>query len=521
MPPPLANSLAVHLATALCRGQLGLAAPLIEVQVHLAPGLPTFHIVGLPATAVRESKERVRAALENCGFEFPAGRITVSLAPADLPKDGGRYDLPIAIGILQASAQLRTGAEFGAPCELYGELGLGGELRPVRGLLPAAAEASRARHQILIPAANRGEALLVARAVDVHALTHLREVCALLGAARTRAGASPGTIAGSDAAASCSAPLPGDAFLDVADVRGQHLGKRALLVAAAGGHSMLLHGPPGAGKSMLAQRLPGLLPPLTHAEALEVAMVASASAAGFDPRSFGRRPFRAPHHTASAHAIVGGGPHARPGEVSLAHKGVLFLDELPEFDRRVLEALRQPLESGNVAISRARVQALYPAAFQLIAAMNPCPCGESAETGACRCTPAQIRAYRGRLSAPLLDRIDLHVSLARVAARDITAGARSAPDSAQLAALVRCTRERQLARRGKLNHELTPSELHLHAPLAHAAARLLEQAFEQLQLTARSYHRLLRVARTLADLDGSDAVELAHVAEAVQLRREP
>jgi len=512
----------MQVATTLCRAQVGLHAPLVQVEVHLGSGLPVFAIVGLPAAAVRESKQRVRAAIENCGFEFPAGRITVNLAPADLPKEGGRFDLPIALGILLASGQVSSQAprERGESSarEFYGELSLSGELKPVKGVLLAAAHAAQARHEMLVPRANAGEARVVARAEAVVGADHLLEACGVL------RGERPPRCAESMIERAMGAPPSSERApehaLDLRDVRGQYQAKRALVIAAAGGHSLLLTGPPGSGKTMLAQRLPGLLPPLTTAEALESAMIASASAAGFDPRSFGFRPFRAPHHTASAHAIVGGGSQARPGEASLAHHGVLFLDELPEFDRRVLDALREPLESGVIAVSRARMHASYPAAFQLVAAMNPCPCGYLGDAiNECRCTPGQIDRYRARVSGPLLDRIDLHVEVARVPVTDLGASAAAHDEStASAAARVARARTRQIERAGKLNRDLAASELDA-VRLSPSARRLLEEAFDRLRLTARSYHRVLRVARTIADVERSDSIEPPHVAEAVQLRR--
>jgi magnesium chelatase family protein len=405
----------VAVARVACRAQLGLTAPLVQVEVSLASGLPSFCIVGLPATVIKESKERVRAALTNSGFIFPAGRITVSLAPAELPKEGGRFDLPIALGVLLASGQLRDCPQGELPQEYYGELGLTGELKPVRGLLLAAVHARRHGHELIVPRGNALEACAAAPS-QVRAAGHLLEVCAHV------SGASP-----LPPHPTCEQPaIDGDAGpatrLDLADVRGQWLAKRALVIAAAGEHSLLLIGPPGSGKTMLAQRLPGLLPPLADSEALEVAAMAAASAGGFVPEQYGQRPFRAPHHSSSTAALVGGGARALPGEVSLAHRGVLFLDELPEFARVTLEALREPLESGTVSVTRAALQNRYPAPFQLIAAMNPCPCGRLGDASAnCRCTPAQIHGYRGRISAPLLDRLDMHVEVPRLAAREFSA----------------------------------------------------------------------------------------------------
>ncbi len=500
-----------NLATLLCRAQVGLTAPLVQVEVAVGSGLPSFHLVGLPATVVRESRDRVRAALLSCGFDFPGGQIVVNLAPAEIPKEGGRFELPIALGILIASGQLRTRLCDCSACELYGELGLGGEIKSVRGILLAAAHACRDGHELIVPAASAAEASIAATTA-VRGASHLKEVCRhFAGEAPLRAHASRGDR---PSPAPSGGPLP-----DISDVRGQFQAKRALLIAAAGGHNLLMIGPPGCGKSMLAQRLPGLLPPLTEAEALDCAAIASVSAEGFDMGGFGCRPFRSPHHTASAVALIGGGAHARPGEISLAHHGVLFLDELPEFDRRVLEALREPLEAGVVRVARAAARADYPAAFQLIAAMNPCPCGHLGDpAGTCRCTPIQAQRYRARISGPLLDRLDLHIQVPPLDAGDFAEDLPRAERTAVLAARVAAARSRQWSRQGRCNARLTDAQVDHCCTLEPQARALLDRTMRHLSFSARTRQRILKVARTIADVDGREAIAETHVSEAVMLR---
>ncbi len=525
------------------RAREGMAAPAVTVEVQAAGGLPAMNIVGLAEMAVRESKDRVRGALHNGRFQIPAGRITVNLAPADLPKEGGRFDLPIALGVLGASGQVRIKAL--PDLEFLGELALSGDLRPVQGVLPAALAARDAGRALVLPRENAAEAGLV-KGLRIHPAAHLLEVCAHLN------GEAPlGTYLAADID-------PVEAlYADLSEVRGQAQAKRALEVAAAGAHSLLFIGPPGTGKSMLASRLPGLLPALSEGEALEVAAIRSVSGVEtFDPAHWRQRPFRSPHHTASAIALVGGGANPRPGEISLAHLGVLFLDELPEYERRVLEVLREPLESGHIHISRAARQVRFPARFQLIAAMNPCPCGYLGDPGGrCRCTAEQVARYRARLSGPLLDRIDLHVEVPRLRPEEMTAppgasrpgttegtppdarpGRRSSArtvipanppaalgaeilTSAQVRARVEAARERQFSRQGKPNQALEPREIERHCPLDIAGQRLMTQAMARLGLSPRGYHRVLKVGRTIADLAGSEGIAISHLSEAIGYRR--
>ncbi len=492
------------LALVHSRARAGVHAPAVRVEVHLAGGLPSMSIVGLPEAAVREAKDRVRAAIQCAQFEFPARRITVNLAPADLRKDGGRFDLAIALGILAASGQVPL--EALRDIEFLGELGLTGELRAVDGVLPAALVAAAAGHRLVVPAGNGAEAAL-AREVQASTARTLLEVCAALEGRKTL----PPALA---------PPAVRSHGADMADVRGQAHARRALEVAAAGNHHLLLIGPPGCGKTLLASRLTGLLPEASEAEALQSAAIASVSGRGLDPARWRERPYRNPHHTASAVALVGGGAEPRPGEISLAHNGVLFLDELPEWDRRALEVLREPLESGVVTISRAARQSEFPARFQLVAAMNPCPCGWAGDPSArCRCSAEAIARYRARISGPLLDRIDLHVDVPRLPPAQLRPDAPDGESSAAVCARVEAARALQHARAGKPNAQLTQAETMAACRLAAADQALLERAIDSLQLSARSMHRILRVARTIADLAGSAGIASAHLAEALGYRR--
>ncbi len=499
----------MSLAVLYSRALSGMDAPLVTVEVHIANGLPSFTIVGLAETEVKESKDRVRAALQNAQFKIPAQRITINLAPADLPKESGRFDLPIALGILAASGQIP--ADKLDQYEWAGELALTGNLRPIRGALAMTYGASQSGRIFVLPQQNATEAALVKEAV-VYPAQSLLQICAHLTEREPLQRFITPTEDYTQIAPS--------AYLDLEDVKGQIHAKRALEIAASGNHSLLMIGPPGTGKSMLATRFPGILPSMTEQEALESAAIQSLSSGSFNIVNWKRRPFRSPHHTASGVALVGGGSNPRPGEISLAMNGVLFLDELPEFDRKVLEVLREPLESGHITISRAARQAEFPAKFQLIAAMNPCSCGYLGHpNGKCHCTPDQISRYRTRISGPLLDRIDIQIEVPAVPEKDLMRQSITGEKSSAIRQRVEKSHQRQLNRQSKTNSRLSVKEIDQFCALDTTSENLLKNAIHRLNLSARSYHRILKVARTIADLADIEKINNQHIAEAIQYRR--
>jgi len=502
------RSSASGVATVLTRAAHGMQAPLVQVEVHLSSGLPQFSVVGLPEAAVRESRQRVRSALIQCGFRFPRSRITANLAPADLPKAGTRFDLPLAIGILAASDQID--ASRLQHIEFIGELGLSGALRSVRTVLSSSLAAREAGHTLCLPAGDYAEAALArgTRLCSAESLAELLE--GLHGSDRPQTIQSPGDV--DTGSAIESQP-------DLREVTGHSVPRRALEIAATGGHGLLMIGPPGCGKSMLAMRLPGLLPAMSEQEAIETARVHSLSNGGIELSRWRQRPFRAPHHSASAAALIGGGRWPMPGEVSLAHNGVLFLDEMPEFGRSVLDQLREPIETGGVSIARASAKTWFPARFQLVAAMNPCPCGWAGDRQhRCSCSRERVNAYQAKISGPLLDRLDLHIAVSPIAPHLFaTLGARAGESSDQVR--TRTTRaSRRQRRRGTVNSALAPGSLLDSNLMQDDARRFLADAALKRRLSTRSHHRVFRVARTIADLAERDRIGIDHIAEALSLR---
>ncbi len=484
----------------------GLKAPLVTVEVLLTNGLPSLNIVGLPETAVKESKDRVRGAIINSQFEFPIRRITINLAPADLPKEGGRFDLAIALGILHASSQLELPSfeEF----EFVGELALSGELRPVSGLLPIAIQANKNNRTLIVPQQNGAEAALI-KGLQVYTAEHLLEVCAFLKGEKKLLTAEAIKVENQHVYSTC-----------LSDIRGQQRAKRALEIAAAGRHSLLMRGSPGTGKTMLASRLVTILPDMNETEAEEVAAIRSICGESVNPENWQLRSVRVPHHTASAVALVGGGSYPKPGEISLAHNGVLFLDELPEFSRKVLEVLREPLESGKIVISRAAKQAEFPASFQLIAAMNPCPCGYWGDVqNNCRCTSEQVQRYQNKLSGPFLDRIDMHIEVPALSHKDLQESSETIETSQEVKKRIIAAQQRQKKRRSHNNAYLTNKEIEQDCHLSEQNQLVLQKTMEKMRLSARAYHRVLKLARTIADLESSEDIQLHHLTESISYRK--